>query len=274
MFSAVKDTDLPGIAFRSTICQNGLMFVDPTWQLVLAGLAVYIGFSLSTVTGFGGGLISLPILAFLFGMRGSSPLVATLGGALAIILVVRHWKHVRLDAVGQLFLRALPGFVLGIYLFNNLPEGGLKIFVGIFALWVALFPQLLEKPKKGEGIVTDYGVPLAAGVAHGTTACAGPLAVFFIMRKVADKHGFRATMMMSWIVLNTVFMTAYFMNYGLQQSYLSRVFVTMLCGFAAVATGEWLHSRISQKAFAMMVRVILFFSGVSLTVAGGYGLIQ
>jgi uncharacterized membrane protein YfcA len=250
------------------------MFVDPTWQLVLAGLAVYIGFTLSTVTGFGGGLISLPILAFLFGMRGSSPLVATLGGVLAIYLVIRHWKHVRMGAVLQLFLRALPGFILGIYLFNNLPEGGLKIFTGIFALWVAIFPQLLEKPKKEEGIATNYGVPLAAGVAHGTTACAGPLVVFFIMRKVADKHGFRATMMMSWIVLNAVFLTAYFTNYGLQQAYLSRVAVTLLCGIAAVATGERIHSLISPKAFRLLVRGILFVSGISLTIAGGYQLLQ
>ena len=235
--------------------------------MLVMGLTLYGAFSLSSAVGFGGGLLSLPIIALLFGVRGTSPLIATLGCTLSLYLALRYYRQVRLRPVLQLLWRALPGFVLGLYFYHYLPEAVLKILVGVFALYASWRADDLFNAKKNTP-AAEYGVPLAAGVAHGTAACAGPLVVHFIARKTADKHTFRATIMSAWVALNLVFITGLIFGGGVDEDYFSRMIVALIFGSLGVATGERIHKRLANEAFRKAVRVVLFVSGVSLTVAG------
>jgi hypothetical protein len=155
----------------------------------MTALALYLllGAFAGTVAGLlgvGGGLIIVPVLAFLFagqGMPEAAVMHMAIGTSLATIVLTSissvraHHRH---GAVRwPLFIGLTPGIVggalLGALIADFTPSSGLRVFFGIFELGVAAQMALGARPKPQRTTPGRPGMTAAGSVIGAVSAVVG-----------------------------------------------------------------------------------------------------
>ncbi len=251
---------------------------DPQHALAAdAFFAAFVGFVGLAVTteaalGFGSVLVALTLGATLYPVSTLLPLLVCMNVMLTSYIVSRHHRHV---AWRVLLTRILPamgvGLVAGYTLFVHISEAALKNFLGVFVITVAAteIKRLLRPsrtPLPAMSKLRFTATSLAAGVVHGMTATGGPVLVYAVNRLGLDKSGFRSTLCCVWLVLNSALIVTYIADGRLGTH--NSPFVAALAPMIAlsIALGEWLHGRLDEWTFRLLVLVMLLGAGLSLVV--------
>lgn len=148
--------------------------------LLLGGIAGV----LAGLLGVGGGLVIVPVLAWLFYRSGISPEVVmhlAIGTSLATIVLTSIssvWAHHRRGAVlWSVFRQLTPGILLGAglgaALADRLPSDSLRLIFGLFELGVALQMGLNLKPSPHRSLPGPWGLSAAGSVIGLVSAVVG-----------------------------------------------------------------------------------------------------
>lgn len=244
--------------------------------LAVAVVAAFVAHLVKGITGFGSGLVLIPVLAWLWGPREAIfvsaclDLVAGLGHA---------WRARRLLRVGLVAAVVVPLFAgqwLGTWLLVALPERAVARLVGALIALFAL--EILLRPiRPGRGELTDLpheARPLLAraavagtlgGVLGGLTGASGPPIILY-MRRWYREVFFRAQLMAIFL-LGAVSMVSLLWARGIgQPALLPRVALLLPSLFAGAALGTWLSTRLDRATFARLVGAVVLFAGLGLAV--------
>ncbi|MCU7951464.1 MAG: sulfite exporter TauE/SafE family protein [gamma proteobacterium symbiont of Bathyaustriella thionipta] len=116
-------------------------------QLISSFAIIIIAFTVRGITGFGSGLIAIPLLALMLPIT----VVVPLAGVLDYVAALAHGLKLRSEIRWQVILPLLPfsllGVLLALYLFNTVDAQLLKHFLGGFIIIYALYTLLTIKPK-------------------------------------------------------------------------------------------------------------------------------
>jgi uncharacterized membrane protein YfcA len=134
--------------------------------------------------GVGGGLIIVPVLAWIYQQQGVAPEVImhlAIGTSLATIVftsissVKAH--HARGAVLWQVFWTLTPGIIIGALLgaaiADYLPTKELSIFFGLFELFVALQMALSLKPKPNRNLPGKVGMSGAGSIIGAVSSIVG-----------------------------------------------------------------------------------------------------
>lgn len=149
------------------------------WPLLFA--TALAAATLAGVAGTGGGIILLPVLVSVFGVREAVPMyaVASLVGNLSRVYLNRAVLDFRV--CGWFVAGAVPLALLGAWLFTRIPDPGLVRLLGAFLLLSVLARR--AHPAFRSGFRTSWFLPIggAFAVVSAVVGSAGPfLAPFFI----------------------------------------------------------------------------------------------
>lgn len=157
---------------------TSLSLMQPT-QLILVALIAFAAGFVQTVAGFGSALLGMPLLVAVVGIQIAPPLVAMLGVALEMVLILRYREHMHVAVVGKLVAAAAVGIPLGIYAVKNIDQrivlGVLAVVLvgyGIYGLSKFALPKL-------EGNGWTFGLGFIAGVLGGAYNTAGPPVIMY-----------------------------------------------------------------------------------------------
>lgn len=234
---------------------------DLTTWLLLAGTAL-IGSIVAGVTGFGTGVVLLPILAWALGIRAVVPVmtVTMLIGNSARI----WWSRDEIDAaaVRRFLLGAIPATVLGALLYVGASTTWLGRVIGVFLLasvplrrWLATssFKMRLEHfPALGAGI----------GFLSALVVTTGPMMTPFFLAYGLRRGGYLATDAMCTLGMHLA-RGAVLARYAL----LTWETVTIGCVLGATMfLGAWigrrLLDRMSERAFVNAIEALLIVMGL------------
>lgn len=134
--------------------------------------------------GVGGGLIIVPVLAYIFAHHGIAPehlMHLAIGTSLATIVFTSLSSvraHHRRGAVRwRLFARITPGIIVGALVgsvvADRLPSGYLKIVFGVFELAVAAQMALAARPSPSRQLPGWRGMSGAGGIIGAVSAVVG-----------------------------------------------------------------------------------------------------
>jgi len=242
---------------------SGGVPADLPAYVVLVVMVLFAHF-VKGVTGFGGVVLALPVLALLFPLKVLIPALVVVNLLQSGWFAVSERRYVDVRAAASIVILAVLGLPLGYALFRYLPSGQLKIGLGIVVVSVALWNLL--------GLRLPWEIPrgwyrllnLAGGFIHGALASGGPFLVIYAARMVPEKSAFRATLSVAWVVLNSVLC----MSYTVSGVWDREVGVYIAIAFPCVALGTVLgivaHDRIPQRPFETLVFVLLLVSGLTL----------
>lgn len=175
--------------------------MSPLMTILSYALIILAAGLIQGLTGFGFGLIAVPMLLLFLPPKTVVPVVTVLGLLITTIMLVKlkyrvEWKRIRFLAIAGII-----GMPLGTYLLVAVSGDMLKVAIGIV---VASFGVLslagFRREIKSEGIASAL-VGFASGVIKGSTSMPGPPAVLFLANQDCKKHAFQANLVAYFTIL-------------------------------------------------------------------------
>lgn len=146
------------------------------------------------ITGFGSGLIAVPLLALFLPLQFVVPLVLLLDFTASLVLGGVHFRHVQWGEVRILIPLSLVGVALGTSLLVNLPQAPMLMALALFVLAFAV-RSLLD--LHGDKPVSRWWAAPASftgGTVGGLFGTGGPPYVIYLTHRIRDKGELRATL--------------------------------------------------------------------------------
>ena len=216
------------------------------------------------ITGFGSGLIAVPLLAHFLPLQTVVPLVLVLDFS-ASLLLSRHTRaQVRWDEIRPLLPTTLIGILAGVSLLVNLPREPLLTGLAVFVLFFAL--RYLFNIHGERRISRLWALP--AGFTGGLTSAlfgtGGPPYVIYLSHRTREKSALRATFS-GLFMLDGALRIVTFLATGLLASDLLPCIALSLPVMAAgLYFGNKAHLGISNRQTLTLIGALLLVSGASL----------
>ena len=239
------------------------------WGLAWSLLGVFMGYSLRGATGFGAGLVVIPMLAFVMPFEVVIPVLSAMGIFASSGQAWHQRRHI--DATSRRALVtllgwALIGVALGLALFALLASRLLLNLFGVFltayALW-SLRPHAPPRAQPRKSVVAASGIS-GALVATLFGGMAGPFFAVYLDALQLGRARFRATMSSVLFLLSVVRIAGYG-GLGLYDARVGALLVVLMpVMVVGMVVGERVHQRLSDARFRKVVAVLLVVSGIAL----------
>ena len=236
---------------------------DLALTLALASLAAFALAYLSAVTGFGGGVLLLPVFTALFGLRAAIPTLtitqlASNAGRVWFNRSQLQWHLIRRFSAG-----AVPFALAGALVFVTAPLAPLQRLLGAFLLVVVAYRRLHPHPHKPSDRAF-VGVGAASGFGSALLGSVGPLTAPFFLAYGLSRGAYIGTEAACALVLHMTKLVAYGAGALLTPS----VLLYGLVLTPATVAGSWLGkrtvSRLSEERFVLLVEIGLVVAGLFL----------
>jgi len=234
-------------------------------SLVLAGLIILAAYFIRGISGFGSGLIAVPLLALYLPLTFVVPMILVTDFSAALALGTHTRRHARWDEIRPLLPFSLIGIVAGVTLLINLPKAPLLATLGLFVL---AFGARSILNLHGTGRASRrWAAPagLLGGMVGALFGTGGPPYVIYLNHRLRDKGELRATFSGLFILEGGVRIVT-FLIAGLLLDI--RLLFAILAALPLVALGLFLGNRVHiGLAPAQMQRLLgglLLISGTSL----------
>lgn len=234
-------------------------------QMVFSVVIIFLAYTVKGLSGFGSGLIAIPLLAFMFPLT----LVVPVLGLLSYSGTIMQSFHLRKQVVWSDMLPLIPfslsGIAIAIWLLVNVDADLLVLALGIFVLLYSLYSLSSLPVHAGSrrwAIIAGCGGGMV-GALFGT---GGPFYVVYLKMRQLNKDQFRATIAMIFLVDGGARMTGYALNGLFTSQVLWMIAILMPVLFLGMYVGHHLHIKIDQKRFNQVISLLLLVSGVMLIV--------
>lgn len=238
-------------------------------QVVFSIIIIFLAYTVKGLSGFGSGLIAIPLLAFMFPLTFIVPVL----GLLSYSGTVMQSVHLRKQVVWRDMLPLIPFSLLGIFiaiwLLVNVDANSLVTALGIFVLLYAVYsllPLSVHAGSRRWAIVAGLGGGMV-GALFGT---GGPFYVVYLKMRQLKKSQFRATIAMIFLVDGGARMLAYAFNGLFTPQVLWLVATLLPVLFLGMYVGHHLHIKIDQQRFNQVISLLLILSGVMLIIKSLY----
>jgi uncharacterized membrane protein YfcA len=234
--------------------------------LAWSAAVIFVAYALRGATGFGAGVVSIPLLLLALPLEVVIPLVTAMGMIASAGQAVHQRRFVDWASVRGLLVPSLVGIAAGLWLFAVAPSQVLLKALAVFIIGYALWGYL---PNKTTSLASSVWLGSLAGAVGGFVATvfggmAGPLYVVYLRTRALDKARFRATMSLALLCLSVLRAA----GYGGLGLYDARVLwllgAALPVVFLAMVAGDRWHERLDEKRFGHVVAALLALSGAAL----------
>jgi uncharacterized membrane protein YfcA len=234
-------------------------------QIASAAAILLTAYFIRGITGFGSGLLAVPLLALFLPLQFVVPLMLLLDFTASLVLGGLHFKQVRWDELGILIPFSVIGVIVGTTLLVGLPAGpvlyALAGFVFVFALRSVL-------NLHGDKLVSrGWAAPaaLTGGTVGALFGTGGPPYVIYLNHRIRDKSDLRATFsalffiegltrIVSFLIVGLLLSKQIWIAYG----------AALPVMLGALYLGGRVHVGLSQARMTRLIGVLLLVSSVSL----------
>ena len=236
------------------------------WILAAFTLVVFAAYALRGATGFGAGVVAIPLLALALPLNVVIPVVTTLGIVASLGQSIQEARYVDWRALRGLALPSAIGLGVGLWLFASLDQA---LLLRVFAAFIIAYGLWSFLPRAPAAAPPPRALAAAVGSVGGLVATlfggmAGPFYAIYLRALDLDKRRFRASISSVLLCLGLVRAAGYG---GL--GFYDRRAVAALLLFApvmvlAMVAGDRWHARLEQAKFERMVAALLVASGIAL----------
>ena len=241
--------------------------------IILAGVVVFTTFTIESISGFGSTVLALPFIAMLIGIDKAVPFLSALSLLLTTFIIIKSWRYVDLREYGFIILHVIMTVPLGMFLMDRLPKGILLAILTLFMLYVGI-SGLRQTLKSNAATAPGCQncktfvmrlILLTGGIIQGAFSSGGPLIIIYSSKALPQKSLFRVTMSMVWFTTNITMQLKWLLSGKVWNSLLAAQVVCALPFIGAgMLLGDFLHNKVNEKNFRIIVYVILLTSAVIL----------
>lgn len=237
-----------------------------TLDLYLAAFFILLfAYFLRGITGFGSGLIAIPLLAHFLPLTFVVPMVLVLDFVASVVISRHMHLQVRWDEIRFLIPATIVGILTGTFLLMNLPREPLLVGLGLFVIVFGLryvFNVHSERP-----ISRWWSLPtgLSGGLIGALFGTGGPPYVVYLSHRLHDKAQLRGTLS-GLFMLDGALRLITFLFFGLllQPEMLSALLLALPLMGLGLYLGNRVHLGISHRQQLAIIGGLLLVSGGSL----------
>lgn len=239
-------------------------------QIGLAVVIVFAAFIVRGMSGFGAGIIAIPVLVFVMPIHTAVPIMGLLAFILFIFLTVRDRRDVIWGELKLLVPPTILGVIAGALLFKNLDNVLLLRLLGVLIISFAIYVLAVQHVRLPQ-IRCSGKWALPAGFVGAVIDTmfgggGGTLVVIYMHMRGIGKTQFRATVATLWFFEMIARLAGYTLSGFYTLSTLLLAVLMLPVVWAGTAVGEHIGNRISQDMFSKVLAVMLLLSGISLLV--------
>jgi uncharacterized protein len=217
------------------------------------------------ISGFGSGLIAVPLLALTLPLTFVVPLILLTYFTSSLVLGGLNVRLMAKDELRRVLPPGLIGVVLGTFLLLSLPKTPMLIGLGSLVIVFAL-RNLLLSAAEPRPIATWWAWP--AGLIGGTVSAlfgtGGPPYVIYLTHRLFDKGRLRATFSGLFFIEGLARIVSFALAGLLAWTQLRAYAFAMPVALVALWLGSHVHSRMSNAQMLKLISIILLGSGASL----------
>ena len=230
----------------------------------LALLIIIIAYTFRGVTGFGSGLISIPLLALFLPLTFVVPFISIMDISASIIHVIHTRKHVAWKVIFRAIPFAVFGVIFGLFIIKSLNTLILVKALGVFIILFAIYSLISPTLKKNNSPVWPVFAGFFGSLIGTLFGTGGPFYVFYFQLQQLDKTIFRATCAAVFLIDGLIRATGFTISGFYTSTVLLNIAFALPIMFLAMYIGEHLHTNISQRTFQKAIGIFLIFSGIAL----------
>ena len=225
----------------------------------------FLGSLVYGVTGFGAGLVTIPLAAHLVPLPCALAVLAVVDLASALRIGLQNPQHAVKAEIARMLPFLLIGTVTGVTVLVNLPRPAAMLALGAFIVLYATY-ALASRP--GATMVShhwDYLAGVRGGIASTLFGAGGPPYAVYLSHRRLSKEQFRAT-----ITLTTAFSIGMrvvaFAITGLllKAGVLLAALFAMLAAMVGLTLASLAFRHVTREFLLRVVAVLLLANGISL----------
>jgi uncharacterized protein len=235
--------------------------------MAYAALIIWFAYLVYGLTGFGSGLVAVPILAHFMPLQFVVPYILVLNVSASVAMLRKqgfrrqtNWRELM-----PLLPFGVVGMIIGTFLLLNIPQGWLLLGLGIFILVFGIRNLL---GIRGDHLISKLWA-LPAGLLGGTVGAlfstSGPPYVIYLTHRLRDpsqlRSSFSALIMLESGLRLIVFL---FAGLVLQDSMMPALLLAFPLMWFGLYVGNRIHLNVSQHQLLKIIGMLLTASGFSL----------
>jgi uncharacterized membrane protein YfcA len=231
-------------------------------------VATTIGFTIAGVAGFGGGVVALPVVIWVFGVREAIPILAI---SQLLSTASRVWLHregINWPVVRHFTLGALPMAVLGSFFFISVDASVLVRILGVMMLLFVVYTWL---PIGRNFTMKLWGfAPLGAVTGFGSAflGLPGPFAAVFFLAYGLSASPYVGTFALGMTLIQVVKLIIFSTSDLLTIKVLLLGLGLGAIGVVTAYLGRLILQRVPEKVFPRIITAMLLVSGIMLLIRG------
>ena len=219
------------------------------------------------ITGFGSGLIAVPLLALSHPLQFAVPLVLALDFTASLVLGGTNTKKADWSEIKILLPSGLIGGCIGAFALLKLPSTPVLVTLGVFTMFVGFRNVFGLKPVGQLSRLWAVPAGLAGGGAGALFGTGSPPYIIYLTRRLQDKSAVRATF--SWLIaIDGGFRLGLFLVAGLLLE--PKLQLAYALGILPMALGLYsgnkVHRDMTSEGMLKVVGALLVLSGAMLFV--------
>ena len=231
---------------------------------LLIFLIIFFAIFVQTASGFGMGLIGMPLLTTFISLSVARPLISLLALFLRLVMLIRYREALTLGSAWRLIAGALVGIPFGFLLLRQIDGSMVQTGLGIVVTGYALYALVGPKIPKLEGAGWAYGLGLTSGILSGAYNTGGPPVIIYAAGQGWSPERFKGNLQ-GFTLVNSLMVNAIHLAEG---NFTGEVMNAFIIGIAALvlgmAAGFTLDRYIDPALFRRIVLVLLLILGLTL----------
>ncbi len=238
--------------------------MEEVLKIVAVVVATAVGFTIAGVAGFGGGVVALPVLVWVFGVREAIPILTISQVLSTVSRVALHRDALNWPVVRNFVIGGLPFSVLGALFFVSIDT---QVLVRILGVMMLLFVVYTKLPIGRNFKMRLWGfVPLGSATGFGSAflGIPGPFAAVFYLAYGLSASAYIGTSALGMGIIQIPKLIIFGSN-----DLLTMRVVLMGVGLGAIAAGsayvgKIILNRVPERIFPRIITAMLLISGVVL----------
>jgi uncharacterized membrane protein YfcA len=214
------------------------------------------------VTGFGFGLLAIPLLSLFIDIKTAVPLCSLLGILITAFLSLRLRKHIDRRKILPLLLGCIPGVAAGTLVLKKAPTALLSVLMGVMLMAYGLYRLQSREQPNSIHPRWAYAAGFFTGAISSAFSAGGPPTIIYATLRGWDKDGIKATLSGFFLTGGLAVITAHALT-GLTTSLVIHYFLLSApVVIGGVFMGSLLYDRIDTGAYLKLLHLLLLALGV------------
>ena len=228
-------------------------------QLAFAVLTVFSAYAVKGFSGFGAGLVAIPLLVLIMPIQIVVPAVSLLSYGGNVLQAFALRKNVSWHDLWPLAPFSLLGVVTAVWLLTNVNANQLALALGVFVFIYALYSLFPLVDLTGS---RRWAVPIGCcgGLVGALFGSGGFIYVVYLKLRQLDKARFRASVAMTLFIDGTFRISGYTLSNLYSETTLWLVVILFPVLMIAMLAGHFLQAHINRHRFNQIVCALLMGS--------------